>query len=95
MKAKLITRHKDISPEGWIIELVIWRVPEPVPPCSHLFKYSLVFVVDGVRIVGFDNERGKGDHCHVGGKERNYAFADLGTLMDDFIMEVEQWKKER
>jgi hypothetical protein len=24
---------------------------------------------DGVRIVGFKNERGKGDHCHIAGKE--------------------------
>ena len=23
------------------------------------------------RIVGFDNERGKGDHCHLDGQESN------------------------
>jgi len=94
MKASLITRHKDVSPEGWIIELVIWRVPEPVPPCSHLFKYSLVFIVDSVRIIGFDNERGKGDHLHVEKKEHAYTFTDLETLTNDFIIEVEKWKNE-
>jgi len=38
-------------------------VPTPVPPTTHGFKYRLVYIVNGVRVVGFDNERGKGDHC--------------------------------
>jgi len=40
---------------------VIWKVPKPVPPTEHGYKYRAVYVVDGVRIVGFDNERGKGE----------------------------------
>ena len=94
MKARLITRHKDVSPEGWITEISIWRVPEPVPPSSHLFKYSMVFVVDGNRVIGFDNERGKGDHCHINGKEAPYHFSGLKKLAEDFIAEVETWKNE-
>jgi len=35
MKAELITRFRDISPTGDGIELVVWRVPEPVPPTTH------------------------------------------------------------
>jgi hypothetical protein len=31
MKAELITRFKDVTPEGDVIELVVWRVPQPVP----------------------------------------------------------------
>ncbi len=94
MKAELITRHKDVSPEGWIIEMVIWRVPKSVPPCLHSFKYSLVLVVDGSRVIGFDNERGKGDHCHNRGKESSYCFTGLEKLVNDFIVEVENWKSE-
>jgi len=56
------------------LEIVIWRVPKPVPPTEHGYKYRAVYVVDGVRIVGFDNERGKGDHCHMDGKELPYTF---------------------
>lgn len=70
MRAELITDFKDVTPEGGLIQMVIWRVPEPVPPSTHGFKYRLVYVVDGMRVAGFDNERGKGDHCHLDGVER-------------------------
>ena len=43
MKATLITQFKDISPTGEIIEMVIWRVPQPVPPTTHGYKYRLVY----------------------------------------------------
>ena len=66
VQAKLITRFKDVTSDGAILELVIWKVPKPVPPTDHGYKYSAVYVVDGVRIVGFENERGKGDHCCLG-----------------------------
>ncbi len=91
MKANLILRHKDISPEGHILELVIWRVPSPAPPCSHPL-YRLAYMVNDERVIGFDNERGKGDHCHVAGAERPYVFRGLHALVEDFIAEVEQWK---
>jgi len=92
MKAVLILRHKDVSPEGRITEMVIWRVPQPVKPCTHLFKYSLVLIVNDERVTGFDNERGKGDHYHSRGDERPYLFAGLEKLVDDFIEESEKWK---
>jgi hypothetical protein len=74
MRAQLITRFKDVTPDGGVLELVIWRVPHPVPPTSHGFKYRAAYVVGGVRLVGFDNERGKGDHRHIGGAELPYTF---------------------
>ena len=89
MKATLITRFKDITPEGDVIELVVWRVPEPVPPSEHGFKYRAAYAVDGVRVVGFDNERGKGDHCHIQGRERAYQFTSVEQLVEDFIAAVE------
>ena len=53
-------------------------------------KYRLVHVVGGERVVGFDNERGKGDHCHLEGIERPYCSTTLDRLIDDFIAEVEK-----
>ena len=94
MKAELITRFRDIAEDGTGLEMVVWRVPDPVPPSEHRFKYRLVYVVAGRRVVGFDNERGKGDHKHVGDEERPYAFAGVDRLIDDFIQEVERWKSE-
>lgn len=93
MKATLITRLKDVTPEGNVIELVVWRVPHPVPPSGHDYKYRAAYVVDGVRIVGFDNERGKGDHCHIGGRERAYAFVSVEQLIEDFIAAVDAARK--
>ncbi len=80
MRATLITRFKDITPEGDVIELVVWRLPRPVPPSSHDYKYRAAYVVGGKRIVGFDNERGKGDHQHVRGRERAYVFTTVDRL---------------
>jgi len=75
--------------------MVVWRVPTPVPGCKHDYKYRLAFIVDGRRVVGFDNDRGKGDHCHVGQRERPYTFVGIDELTEDFIAEVEKWRNER
>lgn len=78
---------------GGMVEINIWRVPAPVPPCVHGFKYRLVYVVDGVRVVGLDNERGKGDHTHCEGVETPYRFVNVETLLQDFWRMVEGVKK--
>ncbi len=90
MKATLITRFKDVTPDGGVIELVVWRLPEPVSPSEHSFKYRAAYAIDGVRVVGFDNERGKGDHCHVRGIERRYTFVSVEQLTLDFIAAVDE-----
>ena len=89
MSAQLITAIKNINSDGSLLEIVIWKVPKPVPPTEHGYKYRAVYVVDGVRIVGFDNERGKGDHCHIDGKELPYAFKGVDQLLEDIIAAVE------
>jgi len=94
MKAELITRFKDVTPEGGVIELVVWRVPQPVPPTQHGFKYRAAYALNGVRLVGFDNERSKGDHCHVGGREHDYVFVSVEQLVEDFIAAVDAARRE-
>ena len=89
MPAQRITAIKNVNPDGSILEIVIWKVSKPVPPTEHGFKYRAVYVVDGVRIVGFDNEHGKGDHCHIDSKEAPYAFTSVDQLLEDFIAAVE------
>lgn len=73
-------------------ELVVWKVPEPVPPTTHGFKYQLAYIVDGQRVVGFDNERGKGDHRHADGHEMPYVFTNVDDLVADFLKAVAQWR---
>jgi hypothetical protein len=89
VNAELLYREKR-SYAGGIIELVIWQVPEPVPPSEHPFKYRLVFVRDGKRMVGYDNERGKGDHKHIGDTELPCIFVDETRLLEDFWQDVEE-----
>ncbi len=88
MTAQRITAIKNVNPDGSILEIVIWKVPKPVPPTEHGYKYRAVYVVNGVRIVGFDNERGKGDHCHIDGNEVPYTFSSVAQLVEDFIEAV-------
>lgn len=88
MHARLITRFKNITPEGGVIELVVWKVSASVPPTEHGYKYRAAYALNGKRIVGFDNERGKGDHCHLDGQELPYTFVSVEQLVEDFIAAV-------
>ena len=90
MKAELVRNRKLVLPDGAIVEYVIWELPEPVRGSTHRYKYRLYFGRDGLRIVGFDNERGKGDHCHLDGSEKPYAFTTVDQLLDDFFGEIER-----
>jgi hypothetical protein len=88
MKADLVHQDKRLLPDGSIVEMVIWKVPVPLLGSAHSYKYRLYFGRDGQRIVGFDNERGKGDHLHLDGVETAYAFTSVEVLVQDFLTEV-------
>jgi hypothetical protein len=87
--ADRIFYDKATLPDGSIVEMVIWRLPEPLPPSTHGLKYRLFYGKDGKRVVGYDNKRGKGDHRHVGGRERAYRFVSVEKLVADFLTDVE------
>jgi hypothetical protein len=86
--ARIILKTKTTH-QGGVIEMVVWQVPQPVPPSEHPFKYRLAFIRENKRVVGYDNERGKGDHKHLGTLEVRYKFVDIETLMADFLRDVE------
>ncbi len=88
MRATLLLRERVEYPDGALIEMKIWQVPTPVPPTTHGLKYSLVYVVLGHRVVGYDNERGKGDHRHLGPIEMPYQFISAARLIEDFRADV-------
>jgi Family of unknown function (DUF6516) len=48
--------------------------------------------VDGICVLRYDNEAGKGDHRHVSEKEEPYRFSDTDTLLADFWRDVEKWR---
>ena len=82
-------------PDGAIVEMSIWIVPDSVPGSSHAFKYRLYYGYPGRRVVGYDNERGKGDHRHVGGREESYRFSNVETLIADFLSDVKRVRGAR
>lgn len=92
MAAEPIVRAKEVRDDGSAVEIVVWRLAEPVSPCTHPYKYRLYFGADGNCRVRYDNERGKGDHKHVNGVEQPYRFVSLSRLLDDFQRDVETWR---
>lgn len=85
MKAELIYRFEQDFDDGAMVRMVIWKLSRPVPPSSHPHKYRLVYIENGERVIGFDNERGKGDHRHDGDVESVYEYHDIAGLIRDFI----------
>ena len=81
----------------YILALRLWRVPSPVSPSTHLFKYALFYGRAGERVVLFDNERGKGDHKHILDVETAYEFTTPDKLIEDFeaaVRAVQQGRGE-
>ena len=62
-------------------------MPIPVPPTEHGYKFSAVYVVDGIRVVGFGNERGRAI-SHLDGVEVPYTFTGVEQLIGEFIAAV-------
>lgn len=93
MKARLLYRFERDFEDGAMLRMVIWEVANSVPPSGHRYKYRLVYLENSKRVIGFDNERGKGDHRHEGEMEFPYHFAGVPALVKDFINAVRQRRK--
>ena len=94
MKAELLIKERLSQTENSFVELFLWRLPVSVASSNHAFKYRLPFVVDGVCILRYDNEAGKGDHFHLGGAEHPYPFTTPLALLSDFWEQVDRWRKK-
>lgn len=88
MDATLVFAKKDIYPSGMIVEVAIWQLPEPTAGRPHGLKYRLYCGRNGVCIVRYDNETGKGEHVHYGDAEQPYHFTSLGQLVQDFYADI-------
>jgi hypothetical protein len=73
--ARLVFKTRSVR-VGGVVEMVVWKVPKPVPPSEHAFKYRLVYVKNG----------------HLGEVETAYRFLDVETLMADFLRDVEAFE---
>lgn len=94
MKAIELICTRIVYSELAFAELVLWRLPKPLDGSLHEFKYRLAYVVRGECVLRYDNEAGKGDHRHFGGKESDYVFTSPDQLIADFQNDIVRWNNE-
>jgi Family of unknown function (DUF6516) len=88
MKARLLFHERRLLDDRAILEMKIRRLPKPMPPTTHGLKYSLFYGYPGRRLVGYDNERAKGDHRHLEDRELPYTFTSAERLVAEFLGDV-------
>ena len=94
MKAVELIRTRIVYSEWSFAELILWRLPKSMEESTHGFKYRLAYIVRGECVLRYDNEIGKGDHRHFGGKENAYVFTTPEQLIVDFRKDIERWNHE-
>jgi hypothetical protein len=92
MGAELLLNERHILSESAFVEMVVWRLSRPQSGSTHALKYRLALVIDGLCVLRYDNESGKGDHKHTGGKEVKYTFTTTEALLGDFWKDVDNWR---
>jgi hypothetical protein len=89
MDAELMIDERHVLAENTFVEIVVWRLPRSARGSAHRFKYRLALVEDGVCVLRYDNEAGKGDHRHVENTEKRYDFTTPEALLADFWRDVD------
>ena len=92
MKAEPVFHEKKYFEDGSFQEIKIWRVPEAIDKL-HGLKYSFAYIVNGERVIGYDNAEGKGDHRHLRDKETAYKFSGLDKLWKDFTGDIRRYRE--
>jgi len=92
--AVLLLDERHLLTPTRFVAIRVWRVERPVRASTHRYKYSLALIDDGVCVLRFDNEAGKGDHRHDGDRETPYAFESFETLIADFWSAIDGWRSE-
>ncbi|MFX2609528.1 toxin-antitoxin system TumE family protein [Enterobacter mori] len=89
MSAELLIKKRDYFPkEDAFTSITVWAVDPSIRGSQHEYKYSLAYVVQGVCVMRYDNEAGKGDHKHIGDIEYPVSFSSLEDLINQFFTDV-------
>jgi hypothetical protein len=94
MRAVALIRRRVVMAQDAFADIAVWRLSHPVPHPGHGYTYRLAYVVAGECVLRYDNERGKGDHRHVGDVETRYVFSTPEQLMADFSADIARWNHE-
>lgn len=93
-EARLLIHDKWNCSDGAIVEIKVWSLPEATSEGLHGLKYSLFYGMRGQRVVGYDNELGKGDHRHYGARQEAYSFTTLDKLLTDFRTDIAAYRRQ-
>jgi len=94
MKAMELLRRRIPYSELSFAELVLWRVPTALAGSAHPYTYRLAYVVNGLCLLRYDNESGKGDHRHFRGNESRHNFESVDKLLESFQRDIERINHE-
>lgn len=94
MQAVPLAHTRIIYSESAFAEIAVWQLPKPVKGSSHDCKYRLAYIVDGVCVLRYDNELGKGDHRHFDEDGTVYKFTTTEKLISDFQRDIARWNDE-
>jgi hypothetical protein len=92
MKSELVIYKKATDELGNTIEIKIWQVRHSTDK-PYGYKYSLAYIVNDIRVIGYDNAEKKGDHKHYKQLERSYEFKDIDKLLEDFYKDIEKYRE--
>lgn len=81
MYRHIVFEHRQKLPDGDLIEIRLWEV-EPSEEHPEGIRYSLIYVRNNKRLIGYDNYHGKGHHRHIHDREEAYEFAGKWKVIE-------------
>lgn len=97
MRANLLIHNKKPLSHYEFIEIKVWEITED-KNFPEGVKYSMVYIRKDKnkfnRILGFDNEKGKGHHMHLYDKEIKIEFNGWKDLLKQFYKKVEKLRED-
>jgi hypothetical protein len=48
MSVRALIQAKEVRDDGSIVEIVVWELAAPLPPCRHNYKYRMFFGMPGI-----------------------------------------------
>jgi len=93
MKTQLVFYQKVTDEREGTVEIKIWKLSKTSKDKPHGYRYSLVYILNGIRVIGYDNGEKKGDHRHYGNREEPYIFISIEKLFEDFYRDIRRYSR--
>lgn len=95
--AEVIFEYEYEEDSGDIVEIHVYKVPKSEKQPDGI-SYTMVFVRNGERVVGYDNFEGHvfeggSHHKHIKDRILPYSYIDEWKAIEDFLIDVEKAKR--